>query len=232
MQRAYGQGIHAVAVQDLNVVVCFARGGIVGEDGATHHGAYDLAYFRAIPNMKIMSPLNEEELRHMMYTAQLDNMGTFSIRYPRGRGVLPDWKLPMKKLNIGKGRKIKEGNDLAVISIGHVGNFALKAAQILDNENISTAVFDMRFLKPIDEELLHQILKNFNRILTVEDGTIVGGLGSAVIEFNNDNNYKSRIFRLGIPDRFIEHGTPEELYRECGFDIQGIAEAGRQLVAL
>ncbi len=222
MQRAYDQVIHDVALQNLPVVLCLDRGGLVGEDGATHHGAYDLAYFRAIPNMTIASPLNEEELRNMMYTAQLDGMGTFSIRYPRGRGVLTEWRLPFEKLEIGKGQKVVNGKDVAIITLGHIGNSAIKAANLLANENISVAVFNMRFLKPIDENLLHDIFKKFNRIITIEDGTIVGGLGSAVLEFKNDHQYNAYVKRLGIPDRFIQHGSPEELYKECGFDLNGI----------
>ncbi len=229
MQRAYDQVIHDVALQNLPVVFCLDRGGLVGEDGATHHGIYDLAYFRAIPNITICSPLNEQELRNMMYTAQLEGMGPFSIRYPRGRGVLQEWKTPFEKLEPGKGHQIKEGSKLAIVSLGHMGNFALKAAQILDEEEISTAVFDMRFLKPIDTELLHKIFKEFDYIITLEDASIIGGLGSAVLEFKNDNNYNAETIRLGIPDKFIEQGTPEELYNECGFDINGIINSARNL---
>ncbi|MDB4303484.1 1-deoxy-D-xylulose-5-phosphate synthase [Desulfosarcina sp.] len=227
MQRAYDQVIHDVALQNLPVVLCLDRGGLVGEDGATHHGAYDLAYFRAIPNMTIASPLNEQEMRNMMYTAQLDGMGTFSIRYPRGRGVLPDWKLPFEKLEVGKGQKVIDGKDVAIISIGHIGNSAIKAAKFLAGDDISVAVYDMRFLKPIDENLLHEIFKKFKHIITIEDGTIIGGLGSAVLEFKNDHNYTSIVKRLGIPDRFIQHGSPEELYKECGFDVDGIVRTLR-----
>jgi 1-deoxy-D-xylulose-5-phosphate synthase len=226
MQRAYDQVIHDVALQNLPVVFCLDRGGLVGEDGATHHGAYDLAYFRAIPNITIASPLNEIELRNMMYTAQLDGMGTFSIRYPRGRGVMPDWRLPFERLEIGKGQKVRDGKDLAIISIGPIGNSAIEAAKQLD-ENISVAVYDIRFLKPLDEELLHDIFKSHSKIITIEDGTIVGGLGSAVLEFKNDNNYTSIVKRLGIPDKFIQQGSPEELYRECGFDVEGIVDTLR-----
>jgi len=229
MQRAYDQMIHDVALQNLPVVFCLDRGGLVGEDGATHHGAYDFAYFRTIPGITIASPLNEQELRNMMYTAQLPGMGTFSIRYPRGRGVMPNWKLPFEKLEPGKGRKIKDGNKVAIISIGHPGNNALKAAGILDIKNLSTAVFNMRYLKPIDEGLLHEVFQHFKFIITLEDASIIGGLGSAILEFKNDNEYDSRVVRLGIPDKFIEHGTPEELYKECGFDVEGIVAAVRNL---
>jgi len=227
MQRAYDQVIHDVVLQGLPVVLCLDRGGLVGEDGATHHGAYDLAYFRAIPNMTIASPLNEQELRNMMYTAQLNDMGPFSIRYPRGRGVMPEWRTPFEKLEIGEGQIIKEGNDVAILSLGHIGNSAIKAATLLSNENISVAVYDMRFLKPIDEKLLHEVFKKFKRIITIEDGTIIGGLGSAVLEFKNDHQYDAQIKRLGIPDRFIQHGSPEELYKECGFDVEGIIKTIR-----
>ena len=230
MQRAYDQVIHDVALQNLPVVFCLDRGGLVGEDGPTHHGAYDLAYFRAIPNITISSPLNEVELRNLMYTAQLEGKGTFSIRYPRGRGVLPDWKLPFEEIEIGKGQQIKEGKKVAIISIGPVGNDAMKAAQILDNENISTAVFDMRFLKPMDEKLLHKVFSSFDFIITIEDGAIIGGLGSAVLEFKNDHNYTSKVKRLGIPDAFIQQGSPDELFAACGFDVAGITNAVRELV--
>jgi len=226
MQRAYDQVIHDVVLQNLPVVFCLDRGGLVGEDGATHHGAYDLAYFRAIPNITIASPLNEIELRNMMYTAQLEGMGTFSIRYPRGRGVMSDWRLPFERLEIGKGQKVRDGKDMAIISIGPIGNSAIEAAKKVE-ENISVDVYDIRFLKPLDEELLHDIFKSHSKIITIEDGTIVGGLGSAVLEFKNDNNYTSIVKRLGIPDKFIQQGSPEELYRECGFDVEGIVNTLR-----
>ncbi|MCB2220310.1 MAG: 1-deoxy-D-xylulose-5-phosphate synthase [Bacteroidetes bacterium] len=230
MQRAYDQVIHDVALQNLQVVFCLDRGGLVGEDGATHHGAYDLAYFRAIPNIIISSPMNEVELRNMMYTAQLDGSGTFSIRYPRGRGVMSDWAQPFTKLDIGKGRQVREGSDLAIISIGHIGNVALHAAEILHGEEVSVAVFDMRFLKPIDEELLHTVFKKFNHIITLEDGTVNGGLGSAVVEFKNDHHYTSMVKRLGIPDRFIEQGSLEELHKECGIDVAGVMQTARSII--
>lgn len=222
MQRAYDQVIHDVALQKLPVVFCLDRGGLVGEDGPTHHGAFDLAYFRSVPNMIVSAPMNEQELRNLMFTAQLDGMGTFSIRYPRGRGVLTDWKTPFEKLPIGKGRKIKDGKNVAVISIGHVGNFVVEANQKLSDKGYEISHYDMRFLKPIDEELLHDAFKNHDKIITVEDGTIVGGLGSAVLEFMADHNYKALVKRLGIPDRFIEHGSLEQLHSECGFDVEGI----------
>jgi len=222
MQRAYDQVIHDVALQDLQVVFCLDRGGLVGEDGATHHGAFDMAYLRSVPNLIIAAPMNEVELRNMMYTAQLPDMGTFSIRYPRGRGFLPDWKKPFEKLEIGKGEKLKDGKDIAIITIGITGNFAMEAATQLEKENIKASLYNMRFLKPIDEDLLHEVFEMHDKVITVEDGTIVGGLGSAVIEFMTDNGYKATVKRLGIPDRFIEQGSPEELYHDCGFDVDGI----------
>ena len=226
MQRAYDQVIHDVALQNLHVVFCLDRGGLVGEDGATHHGVYDLAYLRAIPNITICSPMNEEELRNMMYTAQLEGMGPFAIRYPRGRGVMPLWKTPFSALTVGKGRMIRDGKDLAIISIGHVGNTALEACTQLAAKNIDVALFDIRFLKPIDEELLHEIFKRFDKVITLEDGSLIGGLGSAVTEFANDKGYHdASIHRLGVPDRFVEQGTPAELYHECGIDLEGIVNA-------
>ena len=230
MQRAYDQVIHDVALQNLHVVFCLDRGGLVGEDGATHHGAFDMAYLRAIPGITIAAPLNEEELRNMMYTAQLPGSGTFSIRYPRGRGFLSEWKTDFKKLEIGKGQKLRDGKDIAIISIGIVGNFAMEAATQLEKEEIETAIYDMRFLKPIDEEILHQVFKNHKKIITVEDGTITGGLGSAVIEFKNEYNYSVTVKRLGIPDKFIAQGTPEELYHICGYDADGIKKAVLEII--
>jgi len=231
MQRAYDQVIHDVALQNLNVVFCLDRGGLVGEDGATHHGVYDLAYLRAIPNITICSPMNEEELRNMMFTAQLEGMGPFAIRYPRGRGVMPQWKTPFTGLAVGKGRMVRRGNDLAIISIGPIGNTAMEACSKLAEKGISAALYDIRFLKPIDNELLHDIFKSFDKIITVEDGSILGGLGSAVTEFASDNNYHNKtIHRLGIPDRFIEQGTVEELHRECGIDLEGITNAVEQVL--
>ncbi|MCD4729232.1 MAG: 1-deoxy-D-xylulose-5-phosphate synthase [Bacteroidales bacterium] len=231
MQRAYDQVIHDVALQNLQVIFCLDRGGLVGEDGATHHGAFDMAYFRAVPNMTIAAPMNEVELRNMMYTAQLPDSGTFSIRYPRGRGVLADWRKPFQKLELGKGEKLKDGKDIAIITIGITGNFAMEAANLLEKENIQAGVYNMRFLKPIDEELLHETFESHDKIITVEDGTIIGGLGSAVIEFMIDNDYKASVKRLGIPDRFIEQGSPEELYHDCGFDAAEIKETALELLS-
>ena len=228
MQRAYDQVIHDVALQNLNVVFCLDRAGFVGSDGATHHGAYDLAFLRCVPNMTIAAPLNEEELRNMMYTAQLPDQGPFSIRYPRGHGYLQDWHTPFQSIEIGKGRCLMEGSDVAILSIGTIGNVAKKAIEGL--ENISVALYDMRFLKPIDENLLHSVLGRFSKVITLEDGTINGGLGSAVAEFIADHHYKTTLVRLGIPDKFMEHGTQAQLYAECGFDEQGIANTIRRMV--
>ena len=230
MQRAFDQVIHDVALQKLHVVFCLDRGGLVGEDGATHHGAYDLAYFRSIPNITIASPLNEIELRNMMYTAQLEGMGPFVIRYPRGRGVNPDWKVPFQQLKIGKGQTLKDGKDIAIITIGHVGNTAIEVCNQLAAEGIEAAHYDMRFLKPIDKDLLHTVFAKHKRVITIEDGTILGGLGSAVMEFAADNNYHAKIKRLGIPDRFIEQGTLDELKAECGFDKTGIIKAIKDIL--
>ena len=230
MQRAYDQVIHDVALQGLQVVFCLDRGGLVGEDGPTHHGAYDLAYFRAIPGLTIAAPMNEAELRHLMYTAQLDGKGPFVIRYPRGRGLSTDWKKPFMEITAGTGRKLRDGEGVAILSIGHPGNFAAEACDILQRDGILAGHFDMRFLKPIDEQLLHGVFGKYNRIVTVEDGTINGGLGSAVLEFMAANNYQARVVRLGIPDEFITQGKPEELYALCGFDTDGIVRTVRSML--
>jgi len=232
MQRAYDQVIHDVALQNLHVVFCLDRGGLVGEDGATHHGAYDLAYFRAIPNMIISAPMNEEELRNLMFTAQELKTGPFVIRYPKGRGVMHEWKTPFKMLEPGKGRRICDGSQLAIISIGHVGNYVREVREKLLPAGISIAHYDMRFLKPIDEEILHEVFHKFKQIITLEDGTIVGGLGSAVLEFMASHNYKAAVTRLGIPDKFIEQGSVEELHHECGYDADGIYKAIANLLNL
>jgi 1-deoxy-D-xylulose-5-phosphate synthase len=230
MQRAYDQVVHDVAIQDLPVVFLLDRAGLVGSDGATHHGAYDLAFFRCIPGLTIASPLNEVEMRNMMFTAQLRPKGPFVIRYPRGRGVTVDWRQPFTELEIGKGQQLKDGTDLAILSIGPIGKEATKAIDLLEKEHISVAHFDMRFLKPIDNKLLKTVFSNFDKIITLEDASIVGGLGSAVIEYMNDNSYKAKVLRLGIPDRFVDHGTQEELYKECGYDAGGIVTTVRNLV--
>jgi 1-deoxy-D-xylulose-5-phosphate synthase len=231
MQRAYDQVIHDVAIQNLPVVFCLDRGGLVGEDGPTHHGAYDIAYFRCIPNMVVSSPMNEQELRNLMYTAQLEkNQVPFSIRYPRGEGVMPEWKTPFEEITIGKGRKIKDGKEIAILSFGHPGNFATTAIRELRMDGIDPAHYDLRFVKPIDEDLLHEVFSKYNKIVTVEDGTVVGGFGSAILEFMAAHHYKADVKMLGIPDRIVEHGSPKELHRECGYDAAGIAAAVREMM--
>lgn len=222
MQRAFDEIIHDVAIQNLHVVFCLDRAGLVGEDGVTHHGAFDLSYLRCIPNMTIASPMNEHYLRHLMYTAQAKETGVFAIRYPRGRGSLVNWHCTPMILEIGKGRKLSDGEDIALISIGPIGVSAQKAIIRARRQGVSVAHYDMIFLKPIDEELLHEIGKKYSRIVTVEDGSIKGGLGMAVIEFMADNGYVPRIKRIGIPDQFIEHGTIPELYKLCGMDEDNI----------
>ncbi|WP_454803598.1 1-deoxy-D-xylulose-5-phosphate synthase [Mucilaginibacter phyllosphaerae] len=223
MQRAYDQVIHDVALQKLNVVLCLDRAGFAGADGATHHGAYDLAYMRCIPNMTVSAPMNEEELRNLMYTAQLENMGPFVIRYPRGNGVMVDWQRPMKAIPVGKGRKISDGEEVAILSIGAIGNEVVKATEQLHIDGYFPAHYDLRFVKPLDEALLHEVFQKFNHVVTVEDGCLEGGMGSAVLEFMADNNYKVQVTRLGIPDLVIEHGDQPELWAECGYDAAGIA---------
>jgi len=222
MQRAYDQVIHDVALQNLQVVFCLDRGGLVGADGPSHHGAFDLAYFRCIPNMIVSAPMNEEDLRNLMYTAQAENNGPFSIRYPRGTGTTADWKTPFKKIKIGTGRRVKNGGDVAILSIGDIGNKAVKACAELEKEGIDIAHYDMRFVKPIDEMLLHEVFGKFKKVITLENGCIQGGMGSAVLEFMADNNYYAEVKRLGIPDKFIDHGTQNELYYECLFDEKAI----------
>ncbi|MBR3856474.1 MAG: 1-deoxy-D-xylulose-5-phosphate synthase [Bacteroidaceae bacterium] len=221
-QRAFDNIIHDVALCKLPVVFCFDRAGLVGQDGATHHGAFDLAALRPIPNLTISSPMNEHELRKLMYTAQLPDKGPFVIRYPRGRGVLTDWQCPFEELPVGKGRKLTEGKDVAVLSLGPIGNVVAKAVQDLKEEGISVAHYDMRVLKPIDEEILQEVGTAFRRIVTVEDGAVQGGLGSAVIEYMSDHNLHPEVIRLGLPDHFVEHGTPDELYHLVGLDAENI----------
>ena len=234
MQRAYDQVIHDVCLQQLPVIFCLDRAGFAGADGPTHHGAYDIAYMRCIPHMVVASPMNEEELRNLMYTFQLEETQelktAFTIRYPRGEGVMPDWKRPFEKLEIGKGRKIKDGEDVAILTIGHIGNYAVKACEILEKEGINAAHYDLRFVKPLDEDLLHEVFQKFDNVITVEDGCVQGGMGSAVLEFMADNGYSAKLKRLGIPDKIIEHGEQLELHRECGFDVDGIVEVVRELV--
>lgn len=232
MQRAYDQVIHDVCLQNLPVVFCLDRAGIAGADGPTHHGAYDIAYMRCIPNMVVSAPMNESELRNLMYTASLGKAGPFTIRYPRGQGVMPEWRLPLEEIPPGTGRTIQEGEEIAILSIGHLGNNVVQASKILAQEELFPAHYDMRFVKPLDEELLHIIFKKFNRIITVEDGCLQGGFGSAVLEFMADHNYHAQIVRLGIPDKIIEHGEQHQLHKECGYDPDGIASAVRSLLGL
>jgi 1-deoxy-D-xylulose-5-phosphate synthase len=231
MQRAYDQVIHDVAIQDLPVIFCLDRAGLVGEDGATHHGAYDIAYMRCIPNMIVSAPMNESELRNLMYTSQLESTNhPFVIRYPRGEGVMPEWKTPFQEIQVGKGRKLKDGEDLAILSFGHPGNFASTAIRELRTEGLNPAHYDMRFVKPLDESMLHEIFKKFEKIITVEDGAISGGFGSAVLEFMSAYNYKAEVKILGIPDTIIEQGSLRELQHEAGFDAQAIANAAREMM--
>lgn len=230
LQRAYDQVIHDVAIQNLPVIFCLDRGGLVGEDGATHQGVFDLAYMRLIPNMVVAAPMDEIELRNLMYTAQLENHGPFSIRYPRGCGVTINWKNSFEKIEIGKGRQLTEGNDLAIMTVGKPGIFAQRAIKRLLQDGISAAHFDMRFVKPLDETILHLICRNFSIILTVEDGIIKGGFGSAIGEFLTENNYKPQLKVLGVPDRYIDQGTQEQLYKECGIDTTGIYQSARKLL--
>jgi 1-deoxy-D-xylulose-5-phosphate synthase len=230
IQRAYDQVIHDVALQNLKVIFCLDRGGLVGTDGATHHGFFDLAFMRNIPNMIVAAPMDEVELRNMMFTAQLESVkNPFSIRYPRGKGIYTDWRKPFEEIEPGKARLLRNGNDIAVLSIGLPGNFVENAASLLEYEGISITHYDMRFVAPVDEEVLHEVFRTFDNIITVEDGMLKGGFGSAVIEFMCDNSYSARVKRLGIPDYFVEHGTQEELYRECGFDTASIAEVIREM---
>lgn len=228
MQRAYDQVVHDVCLQNLPVVFCLDRAGFAGADGPTHHGAYDLAYFRCIPNLVIGSPMNEQELRNQMYSTYLRakrNEGPSSIRYPRGEGVMPNWRTPLEEIAIGKGRKVQDGEDVAILTLGPIGNYVPEATALLERSGIRPAHYDMRWCKPLDEALLHEILAKYSHIITVEDGCLQGGFGSAILEFAADHGYHVPIRRLGIPDRIVEHGEQEELYRECGFDAEGIAAA-------
>ncbi|MBN9296935.1 MAG: 1-deoxy-D-xylulose-5-phosphate synthase [Filimonas sp.] len=231
-QRAYDQVVHDIAIQKLPVVLCLDRAGLVGEDGPTHHGAYDIPFFRCIPNMIISAPMNEQELRNLMYTAQLDSTGyPFVIRYPRGEGVMPEWRTAFEEITIGKGRKLKDGEDVAILTFGHPGNFATAAIRDLKTAGINPAHYDLRFVKPLDEEMLHEVFSKYNKVVTVEDGTTIGGAGSAVLEFMAAHNYQATVKMLGIPDRIVEHGTLKELHRECGYDAIAIAEAVKSLVS-
>jgi 1-deoxy-D-xylulose-5-phosphate synthase len=231
MQRGYDQVIHDVAIQKLPVIFCLDRAGIAGADGPTHHGAYDIAFMRCIPNMVIVSPMNEMELRNMMYSATMHTGGAYTIRYPRGQGVMPEWRTPFEKIETGVGRIVKEGKEVAILTIGHIGNYVVKASEALATEDIFPAHYDMRFVKPLDEKLLHQIFAKFDKIITVEDGCVMGGFGTAVMEFMMDHNYSAKIVRLGIPDKVIEHGEQLELHAECGYDPESIAEAVKKLIA-
>lgn len=226
MQRAYDQVIHDVCIQNLRVNFCLDRAGLAGADGATHHGAYDLAYFRCLPNMIVSAPMNESELRNLLYTAQLPRaQKAFSIRYPRGKGVMSHWRLPMEEIAVGTGRKLRDGEDVMILTIGHIGNYAAEACERLEEKNIHAGHCDMRFVKPLDEGLLHDVFNTYKKIITVEDGCVQGGFGSAVLEFMADNSYHAEIKRLGIPDRIVEQGEQAELHRECGFDADGIERA-------
>ena len=223
MQRAYDQVIHDVCIQNLPVNFCLDRAGFAGADGPTHHGAYDLAYFRCLPNIIVSAPMNEPELRNLMFTAQLPRKEkAFSIRYPRGKGVTLDWRTPMEEIQIGRGRKLRDGDEIVLLTIGHIGNYAVEVCNRLAKKNLSVGHYDMRFVKPIDEEILHEVFATYKKIITIEDGCIQGGFGSAVLEFMADNNYQADVKRLGIPDRIIEHGEQKELHTECGFDPDGI----------
>lgn len=240
MQRAYDMVVHDVAIQKLPVVFCLDRAGLVGEDGPTHHGCYDIAYMRCIPNLIVAAPMNERELRNMMYTAQLDsNELPFVIRYPRGEGVNADLqkdtmatKYPFEAMQIGQGRKLKEGEDIAILSLGHLGNFAAAAIRDVRADGINPGHYDMRFVKPLDEVMLHEVFTKYSKIITIEDGTVVGGFGSAVLEFMNEHGYKADVKIMGIPDRLVEHGTPKELYKEIGLDADAIAETLRAMAGV
>lgn len=228
MQRAYDQVVHDICLQNLPVVLCLDRAGFAGADGPTHHGAYDIAYFRCVPNLVVSSPMNEEELRNLMYSASLHE-GPYSIRYPRGNGVMPEWKTPLRQIPVGQGRIVKEGEEVAILTIGHIGNYAVEACEALAKEGLNPAHYDMRFVKPLDGDLLHEIFGKFKKVVTIEDGCLMGGFGSAVLEWMVDQGYAAQVKRLGIPDEVIEHGEQIELHRECGFDPAGIAEAVRSL---
>lgn len=231
MQRAYDQVIHDVCIQDLPVNFCLDRAGFAGADGPTHHGAYDLAYFRCLPNMIVSAPMNEQELRNLMYTASVPRKGkAFSIRYPRGQGVMTEWRTSFEEIEVGTGRKLRNGDELAILTIGHIGNYAVEVCEKLEKQNIKVSHFDMRFVKPIDEKLLHEVFTKYKKIITVEDGCIEGGFGSAVIEFMADHNYTAEVKRLGIPDAIIEHGEQLELQHEAGFDPEHIEKTVLQML--
>jgi 1-deoxy-D-xylulose-5-phosphate synthase len=224
MQRGYDNLIHDVALQKLDFVLCLDRAGLVGEDGPTHHGAFDLAYLRPVPNITISSPYDECELRRLMFTATQPGMGTFVIRYPRGKGSLMEWRCPLETVEVGKGRCMHKGKDVALLTLGPLGKVMEEVVAEAEEKGISVAHYDMRFLKPIDEEILKEAGENFNHIITLEDGTVKGGLGSAVVEYMAANGYTPHIDVMGIPDNFVEHGTPDELYRICGMDKKSLLE--------
>ena len=229
MQRAYDQVIHDVCLQNLPVTFCLDRAGFSGADGPTHHGAYDIAFMRCIPNMVVASPMNEEELRNLMFTASQFE-GPFTIRYPRGEGVMPIWKTPLKSLEIGKGRKVKDGKDIAFLTLGHIGNYVTESIAMLEKEGVSAAHYDMRFVKPLDANMLHEVFGNFKQIITLEDGCIMGGFGSAIVEFMADHQYAAHVTRLGIPDDVIEHGTQMELHKECGMDPVSVYQVALKML--
>ena len=217
----------------MPVIFCLDRAGLVGEDGATHQGAYDVAYMRCIPNMIVSAPMNESELRDLMYTAQLESTkNPFVIRYPRGQGVKADWKTPMKEIKIGTGRKLQDGEEIAILSFGHPGNFAAEAIRDVKSEGLNPAHYDIRFVKPLDEELLHEVFKKYSKIITVEDGTVVGGFGSAILEFMNSNVYKAEVKILGIPDQVIEHASQKQQQGEVGINAAHIADAIREIAKI
>ena len=225
MQRGYDNLIHDVALQKLNFVLCLDRAGLVGEDGPTHHGAFDLAYLRPVPDITISSPYDECELRRLMFTATQPDMGTFVIRYPRGKGSLMDWRCPLETVEVGKGRCMHEGKDVALLTLGPLGKVMEWAVAEAEKQGVSVAHYDMRFLKPLDEDILKKVGENFKYVVTLEDGTVKGGLGSAVVEYMVANSYTPKVKIMGIPDNFVEHGTPEELYRICGMDKESVLEA-------
>ena len=232
MQRAYDQVIHDVCIQNLPVIFCLDRAGFAGADGPTHHGAYDLAYMRCVPNLIVSAPMDEAELRNLMYTAVQQREHPFSIRYPRGQGVMPEWQTPMEAILVGTARTIQEGEEVAILSIGTIGNQVVEACEALAEERVHPAHYDLRFVKPLDEELLHRVFTQFDKVVTVEDGCLMGGAGSAVLEFMADHGYSASVRRLGIPDRVVEHGEQPELYRECGYDAEGIAQTVRELLGV
>lgn len=230
MQRGYDQVVHDVCLQDLNVVFCLDRAGFAGDDGPTHHGNYDIAYMRCIPNMVVSAPMNESELRNLMYTASQPDMGPFTIRYPRGQGVMPEWRTPLQQIEVGTGRVIQEGEELAILTFGPIGNYAVEVCKSLKKVGIKIGHYDMRFAKPLDEKLLHQIFQQYDKVITVEDGCLQGGFGSAVLEFMVDHQYHVQVKRLGIPDAVIEHGSQLQLHHDCGYDPEGIERTVREMI--